>query len=192
MCAADNETAKKTHRLMLQDAFLAAIDDAMSTKIKSDTKHRDLEITKLTEEFDRLELVYKKSSPEVNSMSETDRSDESTFRQIIRDEIAAAVAKGSHKVQADGEVDKKVNFVGRKRFPFKRRYPSRGKRSEQGQGRRYFQCQSSAHFKKDCPFNSLCERCWEEGHTARSCKALFPRPTPSLNSKAAVFGKPSN
>ena len=44
LCTADNGAAKKTHRQMLQFAFLASIDDAMCTKIKSDTKYRDDEI----------------------------------------------------------------------------------------------------------------------------------------------------
>ena len=61
LCVADSAEAKKTHRQRLHDAFFAAIEDAMSTKIKSDIKHRDLKITRLAEELDRLELVYKKS-----------------------------------------------------------------------------------------------------------------------------------
>ncbi|CAB4032688.1 Hypothetical predicted protein [Paramuricea clavata] len=57
LCASTHGSAKKTKEQMLHDAFLGAIDNSMSQKIKSDSKHRDLNLAQLSEELDRLELV---------------------------------------------------------------------------------------------------------------------------------------
>ncbi|CAB3980226.1 Hypothetical predicted protein [Paramuricea clavata] len=76
LCASTHEWAKKTKEQMLHDTFLGAIDNAMSQKIKSDSKHRDLKLTQLSEELGRsaraslsedlLEPVYRTASPKVN------------------------------------------------------------------------------------------------------------------------------
>ena len=141
--------------------------NAMSRKIKSDSKHRDLNLTQLSEKLDRLELVYKTTPPkenlEVNNFKTTGEADEISLRKIIREEVEKRT----------------VGFVGKRNFPPKPRSGKTGK----NQG--CFHCQSPEHFRKDCPFKDLCQRCWQKGHTAPSCNAPSPRPSPSLNSKAA-------
>jgi hypothetical protein len=184
LCASTHGSAKKTKEQMLHDTFLGAIDNAMSRKIKSDSKHRDLNLTQLSEEVDRLELVYKTTAPkvnlEVNNFKTTGEADEISLRKIIREEVAAALSKendGSR--ETEDETKRTVGFVGKRNFPPKPRSGKNGK----NQG--CFHCQSPEHSRKDCPFRDLCQRCWQKGHTAPSCHAPSPRPSPSLNSKAA-------
>lgn len=192
LCTSEDESAQKTHRQMLQDAFLGAIDDVMSQRLKSDTKHREFDLTKLAEELDRLELIYKSSSSQVNNVRRSDsqeRRDKISFRKMIREEVAAALAKESDEIdadQADSDSSKRVSFVGKRKFP--PRNPTRRERSAKGRG--CFHCESSEHFKKDCPYKTLCQRCWQKGHTAPLCNAPCPRPSPSLNFKAAGIDKP--
>ncbi|CAB3996095.1 Retrovirus-related Pol poly from transposon [Paramuricea clavata] len=105
---------------------LRAIDNAMSRKIKSDSKHRDLNLTQLSEELDRLELIYKTTAPkvnlEVNNFKTTGEADEISLRKIIREEIAAALSKendGSR--ETEDETKRTVGFVGKRNFPPKPR-----------------------------------------------------------------------
>jgi hypothetical protein len=93
---------------MLYDTFFGAIDNAINQKIKSDSKHRDLKLTQLSEELGRsaraglsedfLEPVYHKTAShkvglEVNNFKTTGEADEISFKKIIREEIAAALSK---------------------------------------------------------------------------------------------------
>ncbi|CAB4042171.1 ---NA--- [Paramuricea clavata] len=162
LCASTHGSAKKTKEQMLHDTFLGAIDNAMSRKIKSDSKHRDLNLTQLSEELDRLELIYKTTAPkvnlEVNNFKTTGEADEISLRKIIREEVAAALSKendGSR--ETEDETKRTVGFVGKRNFPPK---PRSGKT---GKNQACFHCQSPEHFRKDCPFKDLCQRCWQKG-----------------------------
>ncbi|CAB4032245.1 Hypothetical predicted protein [Paramuricea clavata] len=126
LCASTHGSAKKTKEQMLHDTFLGAIDNAMSRKIKSDSKHRDLNLTQLSEELDRLELIYKTTAPkvnlEVNNCKTTGKADEISLRKIIREEVAAALSKendGSR--ETEDETKCTVGFVGKRNFPPKPR-----------------------------------------------------------------------
>ncbi|CAB4027228.1 Hypothetical predicted protein [Paramuricea clavata] len=127
LCASTHESAKKTKEQMLHDTFLGAIDNAMSRKIKSDSKHRDLNLTQLSEELDRLELIYKTTAPkvnlEVNNFKTTGEAEEiSLIRKIIREEVAAALPQendGSR--ETEDETKRTVGFVGKRNIPPKPR-----------------------------------------------------------------------
>ena len=108
---------------------MGAIDNAMSRKIKSDSKHRDLNLTQLSEELDRLELVYKTTAPKVNlevkNFKMTGEADEISLRKIIREEVAAALSKENDgSLETENETKRTVGFVGKRYFPPK---PRRGK-----------------------------------------------------------------
>ncbi|CAB4004983.1 Hypothetical predicted protein [Paramuricea clavata] len=146
LCASTHGSAKKTKEQMLHDTFLGAIDNAMSRKIKSDSKHRDLNLTQLSEELDRLELIDKTTAPkvnlEVNNFKTTGEADEISLRKIIREEVAAALSKendGSR--ETEDETKHTVGFVGKENFPPK---PRSGKT---GKNQACFHCQSPEHFR---------------------------------------------
>ena len=44
LCGSKDEAAKKTHLQMPQDTFVGAIDEAMSQKLKTNPKHRGLNL----------------------------------------------------------------------------------------------------------------------------------------------------
>ena len=117
---------------MLHDTFLGAIDKPISQKIKSDSKHRDLNLSQLFDELDRLELVYKTTPPkvnlEVNNIKTTGEADEISLRKIIREEVAAALTKendGSR--ETEDETKRTVGFIGKRNFPPKHRSGKTGK-----------------------------------------------------------------
>ena len=90
-----------------------------------------LNLTQLSEEQDRLELVYKTTAPkvnlaiEVNSFKMTGEADEISLRKIIREEVAAALSKENDgSLETENETKRTVGFVGKRYFPPK---PRRGK-----------------------------------------------------------------
>ena len=92
-----DEAAKKTHLQMLQDPFVGAMDEAMSQKLKTNPKHRELNLTKLAEELERLELIYHPLTPQLNNIRQSERDEGNSLRKIVRKEIASALAKKNEK-----------------------------------------------------------------------------------------------
>ena len=48
--------------------FVGAIDEEMSERLKTNPKHRQLDLTKLAEELERLELIYHPTTPQLNNI----------------------------------------------------------------------------------------------------------------------------
>ena len=200
----EENTTANTYKQMLQDKFLAAIDDDMSKRLKNNGKYRDMNITALAEELERLELIYKKKPATVNEIKSTEDAQPQNLRQMVKEEIEAAFG-----TRVDGEEDdKQVNFIGGRQGNTRpwirgRQIPGRGRFGNYNRGRgkprnpsrpgwngaegkpKCFHCESEHHFRRDCPSAHLCQRCWKPGHTARNCHSLSPVPSPSLNYKAA-------
>ena len=74
-----DEAAKKTHLQMLQDPFVGAMDEAMSQKLKTNPKHRELNLTKLAE-LERLELIYHPLTPQLNNIRQSERDEGNSLR----------------------------------------------------------------------------------------------------------------
>ena len=53
-----NSWPKRTQNYVVQDTFIGAIDKEMSQRLKKNPKHCELNLTKLAEELERLELIY--------------------------------------------------------------------------------------------------------------------------------------
>ena len=183
LCGSKDEAAKKTHLQMLQDTFVGAIDETMSQKLKTNPKHHKFNLTKLAEELERLELIYHPSTPQLNNICQSERNEGSSLREIVREEIASALAKKNEKTstqQEGADQSSQVGFLGN--TGRKPKYAPRGN-NPRNQG--CFHCQSKEHFKKNCPFRNLCQRCWKTGHMAPLCTAPHPSPSPALNFQAA-------
>ena len=174
LCGSKDAAAKQTHLQMLQDTFIGAIDEEMSQRLKTNPKHRELNLTKLAEELERLELIYHPTTPQLNNIRQSGGNDSSSIREIIREELAAALAKEKAETSTTQEGDNQrnqVGFLGNKQR--KPKYPQKG-RNRRVQG--CFQCESN---------RNLCQRCWKPGHIAPLCNAPHPSPSPALNTQAA-------
>jgi putative lipoic acid-binding regulatory protein len=206
---AKEESATQTYEQMLQDKFLEAIDEEMSKKIKDNGNYRRMNITALAEELERLELIYKrKLQPKISKVNEVKKSDDiqtHNLRQIVKEEIEAALCTKSDEENRD---EKQINLVGGRYVNTRswvpgRQFSGRGRfgNNTRGRGkprgisnggqsgveskRNCFHCDSEYHFRRNCPFVHLCQRCWKAGHIARNCKAAAPSPSPALNYQAA-------
>ena len=93
LCDSKDAAAKNTHLQMLQDTFVGAIDEEMRQRLKTNPKHRELDLTKLAEELERLEVIYHPTTPQLNNIRQSGRNEGSCLREIIREELAAALAK---------------------------------------------------------------------------------------------------
>ena len=182
LCDSKDAAAKNTHLQMLQDTFVGAIDEEMSQRLKTKPKHRELDLTKFAEELERLELIYHPTTPQLNNNCQSGGNEGSCLREIIREELAAALAKeNAETTTQEGDHQRnQVGFLGNKQR--KTKYSPR-ERNPRNQG--CFHCQSTEHFRKNCPFRNLCQRCWKKGHSAPLCNAPHPSPPPALNSQAA-------
>ena len=65
----------------------------MGQRLKTNPKHRELDLTKLAEELERLEVIYHPTTPQLNNIRQSGRNEGSCLREIIREELAAALAK---------------------------------------------------------------------------------------------------
>ena len=182
LCDSKDAAAKKTHLQMLQDTFVGAIDEEMSQRLKTNPKHRELDLTKLAEELKRLELIYHPTTPHLNIIRQSGGNEGSCLREIIREELAAALAKeNAETTTQEGDHQRnQVGFLGNKQ-----RKPKYSPRERNPRNQGCFHCQSTEHFRKNCPFRNLCQRCWKKGHSAPLCNAPHPSPPPALNSQAA-------
>ena len=111
LCDSKDAAAKKTHLQMLQDTFVGAIDEEMSQRLKTNPKHRELDLTKLAEELERLELIYHPTTPQLNNIRQSGGNEGSCLREIIREELAAALAKENAETTTL-EGDHQRNHVG--------------------------------------------------------------------------------
>ena len=101
---------------MLQDAFVVAIDEEMSQRLKTNPKHRELDLTKLAKEQERLELIYHPTTPQLKSIRQSGGNEGSCLREIIREELAAALAKeNAETTTKEGDHQRnQVGFLGNK------------------------------------------------------------------------------
>ena len=177
----EENTAAKTYKQMLQDKFLVVIDDDMSKRLKNDGKYRDMNITTLAEELERLELIYKRKPhfkpTTVNEIKTTEDTQPHNLRQIVKEEIEAR--PWGRQISGRGR------FGNYNRGRGKPRNSSRPRWNGAEGKPKCFHCESEHHFRKDCPFVHLCQRCWKPGHVARNCQSTSPVPSPSLNYQAA-------
>ena len=131
-------SAKSTHLQMLQDTFVRAIDEEMSQRLKTKPKHRELDLTKLAEELKRLELIYHPTTPQLNNIRQSGGNEGSCPREIIREELAAALAKENPETTTE-EGDHKRNQVGF--FGNKQRKPKYSPKERNPRNQGCFHCQ---------------------------------------------------
>ncbi len=111
---------------MLQDTFIGAIDEEMSQRLKTNPKHRELNLTKLAEELERLELIYHPTTPQLNNIRQSGGNDSSSLREIIREELAAALAKEKAETSTTQRVTtKKPSWISWKQTE-KTKIPTKG------------------------------------------------------------------
>ncbi len=55
-------------RFKRRSSKAGAIDEEMSQRLKTNPKHRELNLTKLAEELERLELIYHPTTPQHSSI----------------------------------------------------------------------------------------------------------------------------
>ena len=81
--------------------------------LKTNPKHREQNLTKLAEELERLELIYHPSIPQLNNIRQSERDEESSLSELVREEIALALAKKNEKTtqQEDDDKSSQVGFL---------------------------------------------------------------------------------
>ncbi len=108
---------------MLQDKFLEAIDEEMTKKIKDNGNYRRMNITALAEELERLELIYKrKLQPKISKVNEVKKRDNTqthNLRQIVKEEIQAALCTKSEEENRD---EKQINLNTGRQFSRRGRF----------------------------------------------------------------------
>ena len=84
----------------------------MSQRLKTNPKHPELDLTKLAEELERLELIYHPTTPQLNNIRQSGGNEGSCLREIIRKELATAFAKENAETTAqEGDHQKKPSWV---------------------------------------------------------------------------------
>ena len=76
---------------MLQDTFIGAIDEEMNQRLKTNPKHRELNLTKLAEVLERFELIYHPKTSQLKNIRQSGGKYSSSLREIVRLELAAAL-----------------------------------------------------------------------------------------------------